>query len=469
MWEMIKNEWRLLGRSRILTGLSAGFGLLLLLSMLLGVRQSIRQEMFQQQANAEVRRDWDSIKAMNPHSAAHYGTYLFKPTNWLSSLDEGVQGITGNVLRIEGHVQNEMVHSEASQMQSVSRFGKLKSALILQYILPVMLIFLAFSAVSSEKQSGRWSLLLLQGARPLHLLIAKTLAVWLYGLMMLSIVILGYGWLDFAHIDDDMLQRVVCFGGVYALYYFIITGLTVCLSAWWAQATPAMTAMLGIWILWTIFLPNIFLSASEKWHPLPSRNVMKAAMKEDRAKGIDGHNPADEREEALKKEVLAKYGVDSLSQLPVNFDGIVMQADEEYGNQVWDKHFGHIRQVLTLQKRSLQWLGAFDPFVSLQNASMGLMTTDNLHHQEFLLQAETYRRAFVKLLNDKQAYGGSKTGDWDWTADNAFYRSVPDFQYTPAPLRTVWRHYAWDIGLLAGWALLVLGLLGYSAQKIQAV
>ena len=43
----------------------------------------------------------------------------------------------------------------------------------------------------------------------------------------------------------------------------------------------------------------------------------------------------------LKEEYLVKYNVDSLSQLPINFDGIVMQADEEYGNQVWDKHFGN--------------------------------------------------------------------------------------------------------------------------------
>ena len=78
---------------------------------------------------------------MNPHGAAHYGTYVFKPNTLLSSLDDGVNNITGKVLRVEGHVQNEIVYSEASQNQTISKFGKLKSALLLQYIIPLLLIF----------------------------------------------------------------------------------------------------------------------------------------------------------------------------------------------------------------------------------------------------------------------------------------------------------------------------------------
>ena len=42
----------------------------------------------------------------------------------------------------------------------------------------------------------------------------------------------------------------------------------------------------------------------------------------------------------LEAKVLEEYNVDSLSQLPINFYGILLQADEEYGNKVWDKHYG---------------------------------------------------------------------------------------------------------------------------------
>ena len=49
-------------------------------------------------------------------------------------MDSGVNDITGNVLKLEGHVQNEIVYSEASQSLTISKFGKLKSSLLLQYI-----------------------------------------------------------------------------------------------------------------------------------------------------------------------------------------------------------------------------------------------------------------------------------------------------------------------------------------------
>ncbi|MEL6834701.1 MAG: DUF3526 domain-containing protein [Bacteroidota bacterium] len=469
MWQIIKNEWSALSRNRALLGISLGFLLVLLLSVALGIRQNSEQTQRYQLAQQELREQWENIEGMNPHGAAHYGTYVFKPTNLLSSLDDGVNSVTGNVLRVEGHVQNEIVHSEASQMQAVSKFGKLKSSLLLQYILPLLLLFLAFNSVSSEKQSGRLKLLVLQGATPSSLIWGKTLSVWLYGMALLTLTVLVYAIMNMGSINAEIANRTLFFYLSYALYYFVITGLTVLISARWQSATVALTSMLGIWILWTIFLPNILLSSVEKWHKLPSRNEFQTAMREDRSKGIDGHNPEDERGKELEEQTLAEYGVDSIAQLPINFDGLVMQADEEYGNQVWDKHFGLLREVLTQQKRTYQWAGIFNPFISLQNASMGFSASDNLHHQAFLVQVEDYRRGFIKTLNDEHAFGGSTTGDWGWEADNAFYRSVPDYEYQAASLAAVFPNYRTDLLLLAAWSILVSLLLALGSKKMQIV
>ncbi len=469
MWQIIKNEWSALSRNRTLLGLSLGFLLVLLLSVLLGIQQTQEQTQRYEQAQSELRQQWENIEAMNPHGAAHYGTYVFKPSNLLSSLDDGVNSVTGNVLRVEGHVQNEIVHSEASQMQSVSKFGKLKSSLLLQYILPLLLLFLAFNSISSEKQSGRLKLLVLQGATPSSLIWGKTLSVWLYGMALLTLTVMVYAFLNLGSITTEIVNRTLFFYLSYTLYYFVISGLTVLISARWQNATVALTSMLGIWILWTIFLPNILLSSVEQWHELPSRNEFQTAMREDRSKGIDGHNPADERGKELEEQTLVEYGVDSVSQLPINFDGLRMQADEEYGNQVWDKHFGHLRDVLAKQKQTYQLAGIFNPFISLQNASMGFSASDNLHHQEFLVQVEGYRRNFIKILNDEHAFGGSTTGDWGWEADNDFFKSVPDYEYQPVSLSAVFPNYIPDLLLLSVWTILVSLLLVFGTKKMQIV
>ncbi|MEM6964352.1 MAG: DUF3526 domain-containing protein [Bacteroidota bacterium] len=467
MWQIIKNEWQYYSRTRWLSGISIGFVLVLLLSVFLGNQQTQTQNEHYQKAQNEMREQWESIKAMNPHGAAHYGTYVFKPANLLSSLDEGVNSVTGNVLKVEGHVQNEIVHSEASQMQAISKFGKLKSSLLLQYIVPILLIFLAFSGISNEKQSGRLKLLVLQGTKPSDLIFAKTISVWLYGVGLLALTILVYSLFNLQNLDAEVLSRTALFFTSYSLYYFIISGLTVFFSARWQNTTLALTSMLGIWIIWTIFLPSILVSSVEKWYELPSRNEFKTAMREDRSKGLDGHNPSDERKKELEAQVLKEYGVDSLHQLPINFDGLVMQEDEEYGNKVWDKHFGNLRKVLAQQKRSYQLGGLINPFISLQNASKGFAGNDNLHHQEFLVQVENYRRVFIKMLNDKHAFGGSKTGDWGWKADNDFFKSVPDFEYKPTVLSAVFPNYRADLLALGGWTLLTILLMFFGTKKIS--
>ncbi|MCB0376557.1 MAG: ABC transporter permease, partial [Sinomicrobium sp.] len=254
MWQIIKNEWRYLRRSRLLFGMNLGFVLVLSLSVILGNYQNQKQQKTYEAARQHIREKWEGIGWMNPHGAAHFGTYIFKPVNLLNSLDEGVNSTTGNVLRVEGHVQNEMVHAEAAQMQMVSRFGKLKSSLLLKYVVPLLLIFLAFNAVNSEKQSGRLKLLIVQGSRPAHLILGKTFSVWSYGIALLALVLLVYGILNIWDLDSVMLKRALFFFASYALYYFVITGLTVFFTARWKNATVSLTAMLGIWILWTVFL-----------------------------------------------------------------------------------------------------------------------------------------------------------------------------------------------------------------------
>ena len=183
--------------------------------------------------------------------------------------------------------------------------------------------------------------------------------------------------------DPEVFQRLALLILSYGSYYYIITSLATYFSARLKNNTSALSAILATWILWTIFLPKIWGNAVEKIYPLPSRMAFKAAMKEERSKGIDGHNPTDKRREQLKNKYLTEYKVDSLQQLPINFDGIVMQEDEEYGNLVWDKHFGNNYNILQNQKGLYQVSGLFNPFASLQSASMGFCGTDMIHHLDF--------------------------------------------------------------------------------------
>ena len=460
---IILNEWKILVRNRSIVYVSLIFILSIISLAWMSNLQSENQSKAQAAAEKHIRAQWDNLEPMNPHRAAHYGVYVFKPISILNSLDDGVSSITGNVLKLEGHVQNEIVHSEASQSITISKFGKLKPSIILQYVVPLFLIFLSFGSITSDKENGRMKLIVLQGVSLEKLVLSKSISIWLYGLMLIMLSVLLQSSLG-SLASDAGLRLGLTFTS-YGLYYLIVVFLSTFISVNFKNNTSAISLLLATWILWTIFLPKIWGNTVEKVHLLPSRQNFIAQMKEDRSKGIDGHNPRDERRSKLEKEYLVKYKVDSLSQLPINFDGIVMQADEEYGNQVWDKHFGNNYLIYQKQKKLYQLSGLLNPFSSLQNLSMGFCGSDMIHHLDFLKKAEHYRRYLIKTLNDKHAHGGSKTGEWRWTVDNAFFRSVKTFDYQTMLIKDQIENYLLDILALIVWVIFAGYLFRYKVKR----
>ena len=460
---IILNEWKILVRNRSIVYVSLIFILSIISLAWMSNLQSENQSKAQAAAEKHIRAQWDNLEPMNPHRAAHYGVYVFKPISILNSLDDGVSSITGNVLKLEGHVQNEIVHSEASQSITISKFGKLKPSVILQYVVPLFLIFLSFGSITSDKETGRMKLIVLQGVSLEKLVLSKSISIWFYGLMLIMLSVLLQSSLGSLALDAGLRLGLTFIS--YGLYYLIVVCLSTFVSVSFKNDTSAISLLLATWIVWTIFLPKIWGNTVEKVYPLPSRQNFIAQMKEDRSKGIDGHNPRDERRSKLEKEYLVKYKVDSLSQLPINFDGIVMQADEEYGNQVWDKHFGNNYLIYQKQKKLYQLSGLLNPFSSLQNLSMGFCGSDMIHHLDFLKKAEHYRRYLIKTLNDKHAHGGSKTGEWRWTVDNAFFRSVKTFDYQTMLIKDQIGSYLIDILALIVWVIFAGYLFRYKVKK----
>ena len=136
------NEWRGFLRNKLFLFFISFFLILLFLVTFFGIIQNNKQIKSQNDAHSHTRAQWDEMNPSNPHSAAHFGTYAFKSNSILNSLDEGVNAVTGLVLRLEGHKQNEVAFSEASQSVTISKFGKLKVSLLFQFIIPLFLIFL---------------------------------------------------------------------------------------------------------------------------------------------------------------------------------------------------------------------------------------------------------------------------------------------------------------------------------------
>ena len=466
MINIFYNEWKGLLRNKLFIFFTTFFLLSLFLVTFFSVLQNKKQIQDQKEAHEYIRSQWDEIDSTNAHRAAHFGTYIFKPNTILNSLDEGINSVTGVVLRLEGHKQNDVAYSERSQSLEISKFGKFKPFLIFQFMIPLFLIFLSFNSYTSEISSGRLKLLIIQGNSILRIVFGKIFALYSISIILLILTILTQILFTYNEVSSDEILRMLSFFLCYSLYYFIIISLTILLSIIFKNSVSSLSLSLIIWLLWTIFLPKTIGNFTESLYPLPTRFELKENMTDDRSKGIDGHNPSDERRSKLEKEILEKYNVDSISQLPINFSGILLQADEEYGNKVWDKHFGRVYDILKKQKKIYQISGLINPFASIQSLSMATCGTDLIHHLDFLNEAEIYRRNFIEKLNNEYTFI-SKTGENAYLSNNKFFRSIKDFAYSKPHFYSIFSNYYLDILSIIIWLFGLIVLINVKVRKIS--
>jgi ABC-2 type transport system permease protein len=429
-------------------------------------------------AKQKVRNAWLNQGPQNPHNSAHYGHYIFQPVDAMQFLDNGIRPFTGSILRLEAHAQNEAAFSPAQDKTELSRFGDMGFAWMLQVLLPLFIILLCFNAVNADRENQNLKLLSAQGISNSKYLWGKILAGYavVIGMSTVGLIIQLLAYQFFAsNAGDISFSTLGAWFLVYAAYLFVITSLSVLASAWVRKSNTSLVMQLACWILFMIVMPKITAATGASLYPMEHKAVFNKALRDDREKGIDGHNPEDERAEKFMDSIIVHYKIDTNkvkdinAALPVNVDGLVMQADEEYANIVYDKHFKRIRKNIEQQNSISKYAAFTNPYLAVRNVSMGICQSDFSSHLNLLGEAEQYRRYLIKTLNDKMAYGGSKTGDWNWKVDAAYWNTVKDFTY---PTTTVLQNVkantieATAIGL---WLLLVAVGVFITSKKMKVL
>lgn len=457
---LLLKEWRMAIRSRIVAVT------LLPLLLLLGIAfagSSVQQSRLQQErtaANEHFRVQWEQLKNGDPHSAAHFGTYIFKTPGTLSIFDKGLDDVTGYTMRVEAHIQHSMATPPIRPADAYLRFGSLTMASVLQLFFPLFILFFCFNSYTQEQASGTLGLLLLQGAAKPAILKGKSVlqlavinGMLLTGLLLyLPAMLLTSGR---AVASSDLLRIAllivcyVCYGSIFVL-------LGVAVSARARNGRQALFILTGIWLLWNIIAPRLTASIGESLHPLPSQHALQEKIERAIRMGINGDEPREARLEKLTQTLLRKYHVTDVSLLPLNFDAIRMQANEEYAQLVYDKYAAETDSIIKLQNNITRYAALADPYLAIRSISMALSGTDYNHQWHFDTTARRYRNDFIRRLNHQLAYKGS--------ADEDFYKAMPQFQYHAPDILTVTRSQGWLLLSLPVWILIGVLLINRSAS-----
>ncbi len=437
---------------------------LLLAALALGWKNYRDVKQQHDSAQAETRDQWVNQPAKNPHSAAHYGIYAFKPKLLPALLDRGTDPYTGVAVWLEAHKQNEFKFRPAQDATAVQRFGELTAATVLQLLVPLLIVLLSFAAFAGEREQGTLRQLLSLG-------VSKTALAWgkaagiagALGLLVVPAALLGVIALALTA-ERGMLGasagRMVVMFVSYLLYFGIFISVSLAVSARAKSSQFALVALLAFWIVNGLIAPRAIADVARRVHPTPSSFSFQQAL--DRDLQGDGHDAA----ESLKQRVLTQYKVAKLEDLPVNFSGISLQEGEIHGNEVFDKHYTTLWRTYARQDRLKQWAGGLAPMLTISSLSRGLAGTDFAQHQDFAQAAEQYRRVFIKQMNDELAYNGGRTGT-QFIAQPALWSKVEAFTYEAPTIGWVLRHQIISVAMLALWFVAALGVALIATKRLR--
>lgn len=440
---------------------------LLILATFTGIVQYNRNSQQFLESTHKERNIWESQGEKNPHSAAHYGTYAFKPMFALSLFDYGVTKYTGNSIFLEAHNRNEASFSEASDQTSLTRFGTLSIHFVLLYIFPLIMILIGYSSYTKEIENQTFTLLKSQGIQPLKLVLGKWMAIFLPVFIFIAILflIIGVVLSGLEGVTFFSWSGLIMLCVSYLLYYMVIITITLLVSMWSKSSGISLVSCLVLWVVFSFITPKVATNFANEYHPYPSKSEFIAGVEKDKKSGLDGHNPWNEAAKQLKVETLNAYGVDRVSQLPFNYDAYRMQKGEEHEAEIYEKHYDNLTQIATQQNDTYKQLSFVSPFIPLRFLSMDIANTSDNLHWKFTNAAEKYRIETQKFLNDNFK-NNSKTGEWNYEMDANTFKKLPKFKFIPPALSQILEENVQNILFLLLWLILPFGGLVITSIKM---
>jgi len=451
------------GRFRLLAGMVLAISLLSLAAGWKNYAELSRQHAAAQSA---TREQWLAQEKKNPHSAAHYGVYAFKPKSQLAMVDTGIDPYMGVAVWLEAHKQNDFKFRPAQDRTAVQRFGEMTGAEVLQIFLPLFIVLMTFAAFSGERENGTLRQVLSLGVSRRDLAFGKALGVSAaLGLVLLPATIfavLALAWSAEGGLVAGDPARGVLLGAVYLAYFAMLIAVSLAVSARVKSSRLALIGLLTFWFVNSLVASRAASDIAGWLYPTPSAIEFQKAMDAD----LNDQKPIQERLGRRRAELFQKYGVDNVDALPIAFSGVSMQEGEEHANEVFDTHFGRLFDRYEQQNRVYQLGGVMAPMLSVRAISMGLSGTDFAQHRHFTVAAEAYRRDIQRLMNGDIA-ANQKKGQV-YLADQSLWASVPDFEYT-AP-STAWAvgNHATSLLIMSLWTIAAVWFMLRSATTASA-
>lgn len=458
-------ELLVLLRERRILVLLASVLLLGLISLVV-LQQEIHRSEQNREAVAQAERDrWLNQGEKDPHSAAHYSIYAFKPSAALAVIEPGVEPYVGKAVWLEAHKQNDLLYRPKGDAGTLQRAGLMNPTAIVTLLAPLLAGVLAFAMVAREREQGTLRFALGTAQQPVKLIHAKTalISVTTIGVLIvpLAIAALMTASLDGA-LTGDVVRRTAAWSFGLAAYIAVLTLFSMSIALRVADTRVALTSLFAMWVLFAVALPRAASAMAEAAAPLPPTHLIK--------RQIESEAPAywgPEVSEARTAELMARYGVSRKEDLPIDERGAQLDMAERHSHAVLDRVLGGFFDRLEDQDRYFAGFGFVSPTIAVQTLTPILAGTDFVHHRDFIQHAEAYRRSLVNQMNNELLVRPLNNGEARYVAGRELWERVPPFTYEAPRLSQAWRDTSVPAIALALWLVVSWVVYLLSARSVR--
>lgn len=473
-----RNFWSNARTPKTFYFLYAIFILLTAYAAVSGIQNHKIQNEIRQEHQAKARQSWESNPDKHPHRMAHFGTFAFRISPALGIFDFGIESFTGSTIFLEAHRQNSVNFSEATFSTGTLRFGKLSLALLLQLVLPLILFFIGFSSVAEDKQNGTLKILLSQGANWKEILFGKSIGLFsisiLFLIPVLLVVVVALLLFEVPIANDFRWYRFFIIGMAYLAFLFVVSALTIVISA--SSNTPknALLRLLGIWLLLVVLLPKSTQAMGNYWFPTPSKLAFQSAIEKEVIQKGDSHNPNDPHYNTLRDSVLRVHNVSKTTDLPFNYGGFVMREGEKITSILYKKHQERLIHIYKSQNDVTRFSAFVNPFVAIKQISMIMSGTDFASYIDFQNRADDYRYQLAQTMNElqmeyispkKQSGSEGKTH----VVGHEHWKEFQDFEHKPMSFDQTIKEAFPALLSIVLWINVALSLLLFTAKRAKAI
>nr|VFJ75154.1 MAG: ABC-2 type transport system permease protein [Candidatus Kentron sp. FW] len=443
--------------------------LLLLVALLSGVAHYDRVLQQRADASATVRTVWTTQQDKNPHVAGctSGGIWAFKPITPLAMLDYGVTTYTGTALLMRAHRIQHATYRPVDDATGVARLGELTAAVVLQWLIPLLIVFLAFDTFAGERQRGTLRQLMSLGVAPGALTLGKALGLAApLGAVLVPASVVGAAALllgPSAEWSAWSLPRLGALTLVYLAYFALFIGFSLVVSMLARTPRTALLLLLAFWFGNAFVAPRLANDVADAVRP--GLDPVAFAMKKQTISKA-AHGKFQERGEAITERLMKESGVETPEELSVNVPGLNFMEAEAADAPALRALYDELGDAFEAQNRIVQAGALLAPLLAVQSLSMALAGTDYAHHRHFARSAEDYRFNFVQILN-RDLRDNARPGDqWDseYTAGSDLWESIPAFAYAPPGFGWAIRYQVTALVMLAIW---LVGLLVFTRWAVR--